>query len=245
MQVTSRERDVGVRGRGPSDSPPTTDESPETTGPVRTCAGCGEKVAVDQAPHELVRLVRGPDLPGPDGKTRTEIAFDLGGSSFGRGAWVHPTRPCLERAIKSGFSRAFKAPVKTDVAAVSHAFREAATRRVEGLLGTARRTRKVALGTDATLVVLREAPAGRACVVVAVDAKSVVERREIADAISRGSAVSFGSKNALGALFGREEVAVLAVTHDALAEEIKRTCRAAAAMAGSGSDAVWVSSEVR
>jgi hypothetical protein len=57
--------------------------------------------------------------------------------------------------------------------------------------------------------------------------------------------VSFGSKNALGALFGREEVAVLAVTHDALAEEIKRTCRAAAAMAGSGSDAVWVSSEVR
>lgn len=204
-------------------------------GPVRMCAGCGEKVAARDG--SVVRLVRGPSIEG-----QASLAFDLAGSSFGRGVWLHPTRPCLEKAVKSGFARAFKGPVKADVTTLSQAFLEAATRRVEGLLVSAKRLRKVAVGNDVTLAALAD---GATCVVVAVDAKSVVERREFAEAISKGLAVSFGSKSALGALFGRVEVAVLAITHDALAVEIKRTCRAAAAMTGSGSKAVWVSSEGR
>jgi predicted RNA-binding protein YlxR (DUF448 family) len=208
---------------------------PADAGPVRTCAGCGEKVPVRDG--SLVRLVRGAEKDG-----KTEVAFDLAGGSFGRGAWVHPAIPCFEKAAKSGFSRAFKTTMKTDVTTLSQAFLEAATRRVEGLLVSAKRLRKVAVGTDVTLSALAD---GATCVVVAVDAKSVVERREFADAIARGVAVSFGSKSALGALFGRVEVAVLAVTHGALAVEIKRTCRAAAAMTSSGSKAVWVSSEGR
>lgn len=204
-------------------------------GPVRTCAGCGEKAAAHDG--SMVRLVRGPEVEG-----KTELAFDLAGSSFGRGAWVHPTRACLDKAVKSGFSRAFKAPVRTDVTTLSQIFLEAAMRRVEGLLLSAKRLRKVSVGTDAALSALAT---GAPCVVVAVDAKSVVERREVAEAISNGMAVSFGTKSALGSLFGRMEVAILAITHDALADEIKRTCRAAAAMTSSGSKAVWVSSEGR
>ncbi len=208
-------------------------EVAEQSAPVRTCAGCGEAAA----PRALVRLVRGPD--GPNG---TEVAFDLAGGAFGRGAWVHPSTPCLERAAKSGFSRSFKAPIKTTLAALSLAFGEAARRRIAGLLSSAKRSRHIAVGTDAALAALGD---GATCVVVAGDARSVIERREITDAISRGFAVSFGSKSVLGALFGRAEVAVLAVTNDALADEIKRMCRAAAALAGSGSEAVWRSSEVR
>lgn len=206
-----------------------------TAGPVRTCAGCGEKVAASDG--SVVRVVRGPEAEG-----ETLVAFDLASSSFGRGAWVHPTRACFEKAAKSGFSRAFKAPTKVDVAALSRAFLDAATRRVEGLLVTAKRLRKVAVGTDATFAALDE---GATCVVVATDAKSVVERDELADAISRGLAVSFGTKVVLGALMGRDEVALVAIQHVALGDEIKRTCRAAAAMTGSGSKAVWVSSEGR
>ncbi len=206
-------------------------------GPVRTCAGCGEKAASSEG--EVVRVVRGPE--GAEG-TGTLVAFDLASSSFGRGAWVHPSRACFEKAAKSGFSRAFKAPTKTDVAALSQAFLEAATRRVEGLLVTAKRLRKVAVGTDACFAALE---AGAPCVVVATDAKSVIERHELADAISRGLAVSFGTKVVLGGLMGRDEVALVAITHRALGDEIKRTCRAAAAMTGSGSKAVWVSSEGR
>ena len=210
-------------------------ERPELPGPVRTCAGC-----VQESPKgsgELVRLVRGPEVAG-----RTEVAFDLSGTTFGRGAYVHPSLGCLERAAKSGFSKAFKTKVTTDVASLSRAFQEAATRRVEGLLVSAKRLRAVALGTDATFAALRD---GAPCVVVATDAKSVVERRELADAITRGLAVSFGTKGTMGALFDRDEVALVAILHVGLADEIKRTCRAATAMTGSGSKAVWVSSEGR
>jgi len=210
-----------------------------TAGPVRTCAGCGEKVASRDG--EVVRVVRGPDQVG-DEAGKTLVAFDLASTAFGRGAWVHPVRVCMEKAAKSGLSRAFKAPTKTDFAALSHAFLEAATRRVEGLLVTAKRLRKVAVGTDACFAALE---GGARCVVVATDAKSVVERRELAEAISRGLAVSFGTKSVLGALMDRDEVALVAVTHGELGEEIKRTCRAAAAMTGSGSKAAWVSSEGR
>lgn len=212
-----------------------THDLPADAGPVRTCAGCGEKVAARSG--DVVRVVRGPD---EDGKTL--VAFDLASTAFGRGAWVHPARACLEKAAKSGLARAFKGPVKVDVAALSHAFLEAATRRVEGLLVTAKRLRKVAVGTDACFAALE---AGASCVVVATDAKSVVERRELAEAISRGLAVSFGTKGALGALMDRDEVALVAVSHGDIGDEIKRTCRAASAMTGSGSKAVWVSSEGR
>lgn len=209
------------------------EDAGEGSARVRTCAGCGQKAE----PAALARLVR-----GPEGPNATELAFDLAGGSFGRGAWVHPSTACLERAARSGFSRSFKAPVRTTAGALAAAFCEAAERRVVGLLTSAKRTRQVRVGTDAALSSLAD---GATCVVVAVDAKSVVERREITDAVSRGLAVSFGSKSALGALFGRDEVAVLAITHAALADEIKRMCRAAAALAGSGSEAAWRSSEVR
>ncbi|HRG95211.1 MAG TPA: DUF448 domain-containing protein [Polyangiaceae bacterium] len=210
-----------------------TEGAADSSARVRTCAGCGQKAD----PGALARLVR-----GPEGPNATELAFDLAGGSFGRGAWVHPQSACLERAARSGFSRSFKAPVRTTAAALSSAFREAAERRITGLLTSAKRTHHVRVGTDAALGALAD---GATCVVVAVDARSVVERREITDAVSRGFAVSFGSKSTLGALFGRDEVAILAVTHGALADEIKRMCRAAAALAGSGSEAAWRSSEVR
>jgi uncharacterized protein len=63
-------------------------------GPVRTCVGCGEKAAQ----RVLARL----RIEGE----RVVIDRDRSG---GRGAWLHASAECLERAIKRrALARAFR-----------------------------------------------------------------------------------------------------------------------------------------
>jgi predicted RNA-binding protein YlxR (DUF448 family) len=65
------------------------------TGPVRTCVGCGQ-AAAQQA---LVRVRVG------DGAC---VVVDVKRSG-GRGAWLHGSAGCLERAVKRrAFARAFR-----------------------------------------------------------------------------------------------------------------------------------------
>jgi predicted RNA-binding protein YlxR (DUF448 family) len=62
--------------------------------PVRTCVGCGSKAT----PRELVRLRLVGGAVAGDGPGRG-----------GRGAWLHPSEECLERAAKRrAFGRAFR-----------------------------------------------------------------------------------------------------------------------------------------
>ncbi len=65
------------------------------TGPVRTCLGCGQAVAQST----LVRVRVG------DG---ARVVLDVKRSG-GRGAWLHGSAGCLERAVKRrAFARAFR-----------------------------------------------------------------------------------------------------------------------------------------
>jgi hypothetical protein len=62
--------------------------------PVRTCVGCGEKAGQ----RELVRL----RIEGE----RVVIDRDRKG---GRGAWLHPSAACLEKAVRRrALARAFR-----------------------------------------------------------------------------------------------------------------------------------------
>ena len=66
--------------------------------PRRTCLGC-RRVRPKQA---LVRLVRGRD---------GVVVADPGGAAEGRGAYVCPDDPCLERALsRAQLSHAFRKP---------------------------------------------------------------------------------------------------------------------------------------
>ncbi|MCB9696089.1 MAG: DUF448 domain-containing protein [Alphaproteobacteria bacterium] len=79
-----------------------TRSAPRPDGAVRTCVACrGEAVRDD-----LIRLVQHPD----DGS----VVVDLRATLPGRGAWVHPTRVCVEKieAQPSLLSRAFKGQVR-------------------------------------------------------------------------------------------------------------------------------------
>ena len=73
--------------------------------PVRTCVGCGEK-AEQQG---LVRL----RIEGE----RVEIDREKKG---GRGAWLHPSATCLEKAVRRrALARAFRGrPASVDAAAL-------------------------------------------------------------------------------------------------------------------------------
>jgi uncharacterized protein len=71
--------------------------------PVRTCVGCGAAVAWG----ELVRL----KIVGE------RVVIDRS-SAGGRGAWLHPSGECLERAARRrAFGRAFRGvPAAIDLA---------------------------------------------------------------------------------------------------------------------------------
>jgi predicted RNA-binding protein YlxR (DUF448 family) len=176
----------------------------------RTCAGCGAK----GLPEDMVRVVKGPE---------GEIAVDLAGGGFGRGAHAHPG--CLEKACKGGFARAFKSAVNADPIALKAQIHEAIQRRMAGLLLGARRAGHVAIGNDAACQALREG----AFAVVACDAGGVARKTEVTEAVTEGRAISFGDKATLGSLMGHPEVALLAVTHAPLAREMKKCIELAGA----------------
>jgi len=176
--------------------------------PERTCAGCGAKAPA----ADLVRLVHGPGVT---------VAVDAAGGAFGRGAHVHASKDCLARACKGGLARTFKAQVKVGEEELGDAIANAMDRRIEGLLLAAARGGGLALGADAA----REAmAAGRAALtIVARDAGSIADGREVAGEVARGRAIAWGEKARLGALVARAEVALVVVTKkaDRIASEVK------------------------
>jgi predicted RNA-binding protein YlxR (DUF448 family) len=183
-------------------------------GAERTCVGCGKRNPADV----LVRLVLDEVSSG--------VVPDAKGGGFGRGAHVHASPTCLEVACKKGLPRAFKREVKADPAALALAIREAFGRRIDGLLSGGNRAGLVAVGTDAVLDALRGGSAR--VVLVAADAAAAASRMEVQRALGEGRALVFGDRMRLAAAVGRrgdaarEGVAVLAVTGDSLAAEIKR-----------------------
>ncbi|MEJ1921437.1 YlxR family protein [Microbacterium sp. KHB019] len=65
--------------------------------PVRTCVGCRMRASRSA----LLRVVASPDA----------LIFDDRAVMPGRGAWVHPTRECLENAVRRrAFARALRVP---------------------------------------------------------------------------------------------------------------------------------------
>ncbi len=187
--------------------------------PTRTCAGCGRR----EAPDSLVRVVV------HDG----ELAVDLAGGNFGRGAHVHPSPDCLAKASRGGFARAFKARVRADAAELAAQIAAAEDRRLSGLLLAARRAKKVALGADAARAAL--AAQADAWIVVAIDAGTIAKQPFVAHAAAGGRAVAWGTKERLGALLGGGEVAVAAVVDPRIGREMGDATRTAVAVSGGAS----------
>jgi predicted RNA-binding protein YlxR (DUF448 family) len=177
----------------------------------RTCVGCGKADERDA----LVRLVVDP---------QGGIAIDLAGGAFGRGAHLHASAACIEKASRKGLARAFEG-VRCEPAALAALLIEAAERRLAGLLSSAVRSGAAVIGFDAVDEALAHDELG--ATVVAHDAGSCAQARSIQNAVSQGRAVCWGAKATLGALIHRDEVAVLGIRNAKIAAAVLSTCRVA------------------
>jgi predicted RNA-binding protein YlxR (DUF448 family) len=188
----------------------------------RICVGCQARVVIDEQ-NAMLRVVLGPSLssnpPASNvrGAGKHGVAVDVAGSAFGRGAHVHANPACLAKACKGGFSRAFRCEVVADAARLAHDVAASMERRVEGLLLGARRAGILAFGEEAREAVQNGAP----LVLVACDAGASAGR-SVAEAMTEGRALAWRTKADLGALFARSEVALVAVRHEGVANEIRR-----------------------
>lgn len=174
---------------------------------LRTCIGC----RASGSPQDLVRLVVGPD---------GEVVADLAGGAFGRGAWVHPRLGCVEGAVRGGLSRGLKTTIKTDVPEVLKHLREAADRRTFSLLQTAQRAHHAALGTAALEDAERDDRVE--LLVLARDARASADLSAVRRLGERGRVRLFKTKAELGAAFGRDELALVALLSKDLSQEVSR-----------------------
>lgn len=201
--------------RGPEGPPP---REVEADGPVRTCVACRQKG--DRA--GLVRWVAAED---------GRVALDPRATRSGRGAWVHPTRACVAAMAKRhAAERALKIDVQRDLDAgqLLAQLRAALVQKVTSLLVVSSRTRTLAIGTEAVAAMLER---GRArCVIVANDAGETA--RALAGAPGRGgpAVLRYADKAALGALFDRGEVALVALLDHRIAREAASTIERLAAL---------------
>ncbi len=187
-----------------------------STGPARTCVGCGVVA-------EKEELVRATALVRDDGVA--ELAFDVSGK--GRGIHVHPVLGCLERASRGGFSKATKGRVHVDVQGWALQIADSLERRALSLLASARSKRAVQAGHDASFLAMSQTDT---ILVVATDAGSVATRREVTGWASEGRVCALATREQLGRVLGRNDIAVLAVMNHSMGHEILRASRHGSAL---------------
>lgn len=181
----------------------------------RTCVGCGRT----DSPEEMVRLVVSPE---------GEIAVDLAGGQFGRGAHVHASPRCLVAAPR-GLSRSFRRPIAVTPGALASAIAAATERRAGGLLASAARRQAVEIGADRAGQAWESGKAH--LLVVARDAAAGASVGPVMRAIAAGEAIAWGTKTDLGAMVGKSEVAVLGITSEPLAAALRAVVRMASSVA--------------
>jgi predicted RNA-binding protein YlxR (DUF448 family) len=178
-------------------------EKPST----RMCAGCGQRADRD----EVVRLVVGDSAPF--------VAVDLGRRLSGRGVSVHPKKACIRSAaLRGGLARALRGTAQVEPETIERMIVQQLEQRVLGLTNAARRTRSLALGTDAVRSALR---AGRGYLLIrSEDSRGRGHELAQAAAALGCATVTWGTKASLGEAFARSELGALLVMDRGIARAI-------------------------
>lgn len=202
--------------------------------PTRTCAGCG----ADDAARAMVRVVLVAPPGEAPGAGPASVVVDAKGGSFGRGAHVHPSIACVDKAAKRGFSRAFKREVRVEVDALLAGIVEAYSKRLEGLLAGGVRGGHVVFGADEVSEAWR---VGKACLLLlAADATSAAARSFVRQATGEGKVLVYADKLRLARVLGRrpgqerEGIGVCAITDAGLGAAIREAWLCAVGLARQG-----------
>ena len=208
-------------------------------GRVRSCVGCGERVDTSGG-SARVRLIISPE---------GEVAVDARGGGFGRGAHVHPRPDCLQKAVERGIARSAKAQVNTlatetgelvplNRASLAEAIKRSTDRRIEGLLLSAKRAHRLAVGADAVRSAWGRGDAH--LILVARDAAAAADLTEVRQAVAEGRGVAWGTKAQVAALVHgparaeahRVGVGVIAISSRTLAAALQEAVHIADAVTG-------------
>jgi predicted RNA-binding protein YlxR (DUF448 family) len=160
-----------------------------------------------------------------------EVAVDLAGGKFGRGAHVHPSPRCLASAPR-GLTKSFKRPITATAAELAQAVVTAADRRVLGLLSSAARMGRVEVGAENAGSAFDQGKAH--LLVVARDAQSAASVGSVMHAVAQGGAVAWGTKEGLGSLVRKSEVAVLGIVSQPIAAAVRSAVTMASCVAERG-----------
>lgn len=175
--------------------------------PERTCVGC----RTHDAQAGLVRFAFDGLRLVPDPSVR------LGG----RGVWVHPTAKCVRSAVRGGgFARVLRAEVPFDPKGLVASLRDAEVRRLDSLLESGVRARRLVDGTEECIAAMSRGSVSLA--IVARDARA--SRETLRHGAERASVpvVEIDDKQRLGRCFGKDEVGAVVVCDESLAREISR-----------------------
>jgi predicted RNA-binding protein YlxR (DUF448 family)/ribosomal protein L7Ae-like RNA K-turn-binding protein len=189
------------------------------------CAGCRQH---DER-EVLLRLVLADDPP--------RIVPDVARGARGRGVSVHATRRCLQSAVRTGaLGRGLRATVETNADELASWAAGQYARRFEGLLVAAKRTQSAAIGSERVRDVIAQRRAE--LLVLAHDAGE--GQQDLQQTVERlgGRCALYGDKASLGRLFGRELVAVVAITDPAIAEAARTALRCLGELGGPAGTAV-------
>jgi ribosomal protein L7Ae-like RNA K-turn-binding protein len=195
----------------------------------RSCVGCRQTDARDA----LLRfVVAGLPRAGQAEVEPVQIAPDVRRRAPGRGVSVHPRFRCVEAAVRTGALR--RGLGIGDVASasaleLSRLAAEQYQRRAAGLLASAQRAQRVALGTEAT----RAAINARSLRLLLVASDAEGHREELVAAAERlgQSCLVWSTKQELGRLFGRALLSIVGVLDAGIASELRQVVRCASELA--------------
>ncbi|GEM_PF-231936 len=159
----------------------------------RKCVGCGKH----DAREGLERFVKMED----------NVIFDMRKKAPGRGAHVHATTECLNRAIKSGFAKSFKAKVKIEDDFLNIFLSSVFTRFQEGLR-VAFRNSDLVFGGDLVSEAMKNNRVRS--LVIASDAGHAVSRKFESNAQRKETPYFTAIRGAiLGGILGKDFISVL------------------------------------
>lgn len=162
----------------------------------RKCAGCG----LHDSRNALERFVMMEDT----------VIFDMRKKAPGRGAHVHATPTCLERAIHSGFAKSFRAKVEVKDS-FTEQFTEGIFQRLKEAFRVSFRSGDLVFGGESVASEMKKNKI--AFLVLAADSGESVTRKFEANA-ERKSILSFRgiSGSVLGTILGKDYISVLGIS---------------------------------
>jgi hypothetical protein len=178
----------------------------------RTCVSCRKK----GIKGELIKLANTPQ----------GVIIDYSERLPGRGAYVCPEMPCIEKGLKEGsLSRAFKESAKPPrledfVAELDQKI----NRKVASLLGMARKSGLVAAGFDSAIEAAIRDTGG--LVIMAQDLSGNTKKKAMEEGTGfTGRLVEYSTKDMLGSMLGMDPVGIVFIKNKELSDSLKKEIR--------------------